>query len=338
MDKKKQMNFNINNFLLATTEILDTTEIEKNGMKKNHSKRVAYVSIKIGEKLNLDPKQMFTLCAYSLFHNYISKENCEILGIYDDMGILSRIVNFSHHIDETYFKTKEFISIAGDNLYLKEIEDIFLEISTPQYFWLDLQNENSVVQYIYSALYDFTSQSTFEDVLEITAIFGSLEEDIYPFVELCHSMTIRYQFEHKDKMTFLIAASMVNFGKLSISKSLINKKEKLTKNQLETIQAYVYNNKLALSAIYGFDDITKWATRIQEKLNGSGYPYSLESKELSLKERLMQCLYIYYSLISKKSYRDRFSHTEAIEIMREMGEKEEIDNSITNDIDKEFGN
>ncbi len=336
MDKKKQMNFNINNFLLAVTDILDYREVEKNKVSIDHSKRVAYVSIKIGEQLNLEPKQMFDLCAYSLFHNYINKDNCSILNIYDDMGILSRIVNFSHHIDETYFKNKKFISICGDNLYLKEIEDIFLDISKPQYFWLDLQNENSIIQYIYSTLYDFTTQLTFEDVLKITTLFGNLYEDVTPLLDKCTIMTNRYDFEHKDKMTFLIAASMANFGKLKIPEKLLNKKESLTNEEYENIKPYVYYTKQALNNIYGFDDISKWSTKIQEKLNGEGYPYCLKGNHLSLKDRLLGCLNIYNALTTDKCYRKSYKHQEAIAIMEEIGRNKEIDFTIVNDINEQF--
>jgi len=61
MNKKTEMNFNINNFLLATTNILDMKDREINRVSEFHSLRVAYVSLKIGEMLKLEPKMMFNL-------------------------------------------------------------------------------------------------------------------------------------------------------------------------------------------------------------------------------------------------------------------------------------
>ncbi|MEA3383206.1 MAG: HD domain-containing phosphohydrolase [Campylobacterota bacterium] len=332
MDKKKQMNFNLNNFLLSVSDILDFRDIEKNNTTKHHSKRVAYIALKIGEQLNLDPKQMFALCAYSLFHNYIDKENCITLGVYDDMGILTKIVNYSHNIDETYRKDKIFIPSKEILPTYKQFDEIFLEISKPQYFWLDLQNEGSILQYIYSTLYDMTTQPTYEDVLNITSIFGNLYEDTKPFLEKCEKMTDFYQFDYKDKITFLIAASLINFGKLNISSKLLEKKEKITKIELEEIKSNVYYNQKALQNIYEFENISRWATIHQEKLDSNGYPFCLKASQLSLKDRLMGCLNIYNSLISNKAYRDAYSHQKAIEIMKELGQKEEIDLSIVNNI------
>ena len=336
MDKKKQMNFNLNNFLLATTDILDYRDCELNNTTKNHSKRVAYVALKIGEQLKLEPKMMFSLCAYSLFHNYIDRDNCVVLNIFDDTGLLTKIVDFSHHIDQTYNIDKNFISTNSNGMYTQHMEDIFLEISKPMSFWLDLQCENSIIQYIYSALYDFTIQPTFEEVLTITSIFGNLYEDITPLLEKCEIMADFYHFEHKDKMTFLISASMLNFGKLAIPTKLLNSESELTLAQLEEIKANVYYNQKALSSIYGFDDISKWATKHHEKLNGEGYPNSLNTSELSLKDRLMSCLNIYNALTSNKSYRKKYTSSEAIDIMNIMSSNNEIDLAIVNDINNQL--
>lgn len=336
MDKKKQMNFNLNNFLLATTDILDYRDCELNNTTKNHSKRVAFVALKIGEQLNLEPKMMFSLCAYSLFHNYIDKDNCVTLNIFDDTGILTKIVNFSHHIDQTYNKNKKFISINSNDNYIQHIEDIFLDISKPISFWLDLQYENSILQYIYTTIYDFTIEATFEEILNITTLFGNLFENVSSLLDKSKVMADFYKFEHKDKMTFLIAASMLNFGKLSISKSILEKTSSLSSAEFENLKANVYNNKKALSAIYGFDDISKWASKHHEMLNSNGYPNCIGANDLSLKDRLMACLNIYNALTSTKVYRNKYTHKEAIDIMNIMATNNEIDLSIVNDINGQF--
>jgi HD-GYP domain-containing protein (c-di-GMP phosphodiesterase class II) len=145
-----------------------------------------------------------------------------------------------------------------------------------------------------------------------------------------------YNFEHKDKITFLIAASMLNFGKLSISNSIIEKTTSLDTEEYDDLKANVYNNKKALSSIYGFEDISKWASKHHEMLNSNGYPYSIGANELSLKDRLMGCLNIYNALTSIKVYRKEYSHSQAIDIMYEMATNNEIDLAIVNDINTQF--
>ena len=345
MDKKKQMNFNLNNFLLAVTDILDVRDIEANNVSKSHSLRIAYVSLKLGKELKLEPKEMFDLCAYSLFHNYINDSNSKLFGINNTCNKLSNIVNFVHQIEEQFdfsineienrYKIIESVK-ENSNTEYKEYKESFLKISSSIDFWMDCQSPNMILQYIYSTLYDFTEVLTFEEVLNRTKVFGSLYEDVNSLLVKCKKMIHFYNFEEKDQWTFLIAASMLNFGKLSVPKRIIEKKDKLTVYEYEMLKSNIYHNKNALRSIYGFDDIATWATRHQEQLDGNGYPSQIKANDLSLKDRLMSVLNIYNSLISNKVYRKEFTHKEAVDILKVMEKNYYLDTSIVKDIEDIF--
>ena len=345
MDKKKQMNFNINNFLLATTEILDAREIQMKKLSKHHSLRVAFISLKLAEKLHYQPKQMFDLCAYSLFHNYIDSTNSQLLHIENHENMLSTLVNIVHILEEKFDFGSESISnrqkICDEfqSLDCNEIiKDMFVEISKPLEFWLDCQNANKMLQYLYSSLHDFTVILTFEEILEITSMFGSLYEDVTGFINKCKIVCEHFQFEHKDKMTFLIASSMRDFGKLAIPHELLDKKEALMPSEYEIIKSNVYYNKNALSSIYGFDDISKWATRHQERLDSKGYPSSLGANNLSLKDRLMSVLHTYNALSQSKPYRCSLLHEEVMNILINKGLNDQLDSTLVDEIKEIFVN
>lgn len=343
MDKKKQMNFNLNNFLLAVTDILDVRDIEANYVSKSHSLRIAYVSLKIGEQLELESKEMFDLCAYSLFHNYINDSNSKLLGIQNTSNRLSDIVNFSHQLDEQFDFSKDeienrykIIDTVKENSN-EQFKESFLKISSSIDFWMDCQSPNIILQYIYSTLYDFTEVLTFEEVLKRTTMFGSLYENVDNLLVKCKKMIQFYNFEEKDQWTFLIAASMVDFGKLSIPQNIIEKKEKLTNEEYEIIKSNIYHNKNALRSIYGFNDIANWATRHQEQLDGNGYPSQTKASELSLKDRLMSVLHIYDSLLCRKVYRLEFSHKESMDILSIKAKDYHLDSAVVKDLENLFG-
>ena len=384
MDKKKQIQFNLNNFLLSTSTALDLVEKHKYKIVENHSKRVAFLSLKLGEKIQLAPQEMADLCSYCLVHNIAlthaqedSKEYYELAqeytkdfpflcgyanilkyhnefldgsGIFGikgkDIPLLSQILCFSHTLDRKFNLSgkeienrKEIISFLEekeDILFSKEIVDVFLDIASTVDFWLDLQNENDILYYIFATLYDFTITPSFEEVLKITTPFEKLINDDASFLNICEKMTSFYEFEHKDKQTFLIAASLHNIGKLAIPNEIINKNESLNENEYEVIKSYPYYTKKVLSNLMGFNDITNWACRVQETIDGSGYPFKLSGKDLSLKDRLMAILNIYHSLTNKKPYREAFSHEEAVSIMLEKANAGELDRAIVKDIAKEL--
>ena len=84
MDKKKQLQFNLNNFLIATSIALDFVSKYKYKITLGHSKRVAFIALNIGVKMDLSPEELSDLCSYSLLSSVglnqsnSDKEFCEI--------------------------------------------------------------------------------------------------------------------------------------------------------------------------------------------------------------------------------------------------------------------
>lgn len=63
------MKLNLNKFLFTISYALDLVENEINDVSLYHSKRVAFISIKIAEVLNLNKEEQFDLYSYALLHD-----------------------------------------------------------------------------------------------------------------------------------------------------------------------------------------------------------------------------------------------------------------------------
>ena len=100
------MNFNLNEFLGAVANTLDTIEIEIFGMATNHSKRIAYVSIKIANELQLTNQEIFDLASLAIMH-----DNGACMKILHDnlMGTTREKINILE-------SRKEHCLIGEDNL------------------------------------------------------------------------------------------------------------------------------------------------------------------------------------------------------------------------------
>ncbi|WP_428026636.1 HD-GYP domain-containing protein [Arcobacter sp.] len=383
MDKKKEISFNLNNFLLALSLPLDYVRKFKCSSPLNHSKRVTYIALNIGKQLNLTPQEMSDLCSYSLLHSIgllsssnLSKEYCEasnniadifpflldkknilkyqneyfdgsgIYGLKDEqIPLLSQILSLSITIENRFDLSQlavkdraeviEFVKSCQNELFSKDLVDIFLLISERINFWLDLQNENEILYFIFANLYDFTITLKFEELLKITSSIFELTNKESKLLINLEKMIDFYKFEHKDKFTFLIAASLCGIGKLCIDPQIINKKTELEKWEYEDIKSYPYFTKRVLTNIMGFDDISSWAIKIQERQNGKGYPFSLKGKDLSLKDRLLAAVNSFSALTSNKVYRKAYSKDEAISILKNSAEVDDCyDLSIIQDLEK----
>lgn len=343
MDKKKQMPFNLNNFLLATSLAFDFRKKDLENITLGHHKRVAFIALHLGIKHNLETKQLADLCSYSLCYDF-KKEDLEKLPFLEKGETLNNPL-FLEIISFASFLDKEF-SLGIDNIenrikakeYIKENKSELLDISSQVGFFLDLLNENDILMFIYASLHDFTTILDFEEILKITTVFHKIVNPNSNLLLLCEIITKEYAFEHKDKQTFLIANSLQNIGKLTIPSEILNKKEPLTSNEYEIIKAYPYYSKKILNNIMGFNDIAVLSSKVQERVDGNGYPLGLSAKDLSLKDRLMNTLNIYNALKEPRVYRSALSHEKAIEIMKKEAKEGKLDMSLVEDFDRFFKN
>lgn len=385
MDKKRQMNFNLNNFLLSLSNAFDEVESRYFNTSKNHSKRVAYLSLKFALEFNYKQDALFDICAYSLMHNialsqakedkekfcnlaneyamklpFDFKEQIDVLkyqyesfdgsGPFNlkeyDIPLFSQFIYFANHIDTKFDLSKNSVENRTKILaYIKENENIlfssdlvecFEEFAQTQSFWLDLQNENELLTFIFSTLQDKTIVLDFEELLETSSIFTLFTNENLNIIENASRVAEFYNFEHKDKQTFMIAASLCNIGKLYIDEKILNKQNSLDDNEYEEIKAYPFYTKKVLSNIIGFNDICSYAYKVQEQIDANGYPFSLEAKDLSLKDRSLALVNIYTALTSNKPYRKACTKKEAFDILEQMAKENRVDESIVNDFKEIF--
>ena len=381
MDKKKQMQFNLNNFLLSTSIALDFVSKYRYKISLGHSKRVAFIALNIGIKMDLSPEELSDLCAYSLLSSIglnqssNDKEFCEISnecakefpflnenenillyqrekidgsGIFglknEEIPLFSQIIFLAKTLDVMYdfgkeniknrFDAIEFVKDKLDIYFSRQIIENFFECVRDVSFWQDMLNEQDTMMFIYASLHDFTKPLDFEDILKMTTIFHKIENPQSKLVELAEIMSDFYEFEHKDKLTFLIASSLCNIGKLTLSKDLLEKVDDLDIYEIEKIRTYPYYTKKILQNIIGFSDITSWAVKVQERLDGTGYLSGLYAKDLNFKDRLLQTLNAYNALRENRVYREFFSHDEAIEILKFEVSENRFDMAIVEDLDR----
>ncbi|MFZ0391999.1 MAG: HD domain-containing phosphohydrolase, partial [Calditrichia bacterium] len=118
-------------------------------------------------------------------------------------------------------------------------------------------------------------------------------------------------------------APLHDIGKVSIPDYILLKNEKLTDPEFEIMKSHTtvgYHIIHSISEQYGEMPFTKIGTEIthchHEKWNGTGYPRKLKGDKIPLSARILAIADVYDALTSKRTYKDAFSHTRALEIMR----------------------
>ncbi|MDR3281275.1 MAG: response regulator [Synergistaceae bacterium] len=126
-------------------------------------------------------------------------------------------------------------------------------------------------------------------------------------------------------MDYLIpSAQLHDVGKIAISDMILNKPDKLTQEEFETMKKHV---EIGVKAIQKIEknaeehSFLKHARLIagghHEKWDGSGYPIGLSGRDIPLEGRLMAIADVYDALISKRPYKRPFNTDEARRIIEE---------------------
>ena len=126
-----------------------------------------------------------------------------------------------------------------------------------------------------------------------------------------------------DKDLLLISAQLHDVGKIAVTDQILNKKDKLTKEEFEEVKNHVE---------FGMDVIRQIAGKVDnggmlhhaeamvgshhEKWDGTGYPNGLKGEEIPLQGRLMAIVDVYDALTTIRPHRDMIPYNEAAGIIK----------------------
>lgn len=111
------LKINLKEFLSSLSMCLDFVEIDILGATTNHSRRVAYISLKISELYNFSKEEKFELFSYAVLHdNGLSEETVFTEIDYQGLDRLDRIENLSEHCEIGERNVEELPFIHSKNI------------------------------------------------------------------------------------------------------------------------------------------------------------------------------------------------------------------------------
>ncbi|MDD2711907.1 MAG: HD domain-containing protein, partial [Simplicispira sp.] len=121
------------------------------------------------------------------------------------------------------------------------------------------------------------------------------------------------------------SAPLHDIGKVGIPDRILLKPGKLTPEEFEIMKTHttlgrdaIAHAEQELGADVPFLTLAKEiAYSHQEKWDGSGYPQGLKGDEIPISARLMAVADVYDALISRRVYKEPFSHEKALEIIQQ---------------------
>ena len=118
-------------------------------------------------------------------------------------------------------------------------------------------------------------------------------------------------------VNFEYAALLHDVGKLGVPEAILNKPGKLNAQEWDVMKQHPKIAMDLLKPIPSFDEIKDWILYHHERIDGNGY-YGLPGKDIPTAARIIAVCDTYSAITMRRSYKDRRTHEEAVEIIKNV--------------------
>lgn len=260
-----------------------------------------------------------------------------------DSQILFLADYLERKIDRTRFilqqtdDLQEKIASSSGELIHHDIVNLFIEISGREDFWLDLSSPRLYSILLHSGPFR-KSETDYDNLFSIAGLFRHTIDFKSRFtathstgVAECAVMVSKiFGLTENETKQIEIAGYFHDLGKFVVPNSILEKPDKLTKDEFAVIKQHTYFTYSVLNTIGGLDHLAEWAAFHHEKMDGTGYPFHVTSEKLSTGSRIMAVSDVFTAISEDRPYRKGMGRTEIEKILKSQAESKALDKRIVN--------
>ncbi|HDH02592.1 MAG TPA: HD domain-containing protein, partial [Nitrospirae bacterium] len=109
---------------------------------------------------------------------------------------------------------------------------------------------------------------------------------------------------------------------------ILEKEARLTTEEIRVIKSHTFHTYRILEHISALDIINAWGSFHHERIDGAGYPFHHEGRDLSLGSRIMAVADVFTAITEDRPYRKGMSKDKATAVLRQMADDMALDSSI----------
>jgi HD-GYP domain len=255
-------------------------------------------------------------------------ESCKIPGFSHILHLADRIdilINPKQEILKQQKYIKQIIHNGKGTMFMPEAVDAFESLASRPYFWFDITstyledfirkimspykvfvNSGLLIQYasIAHRIIDFRSKFTATHSIGVAASASALASKL--------------GFSTDDSQLMHSAGLMHDLGKLCICESILEKPGPLDQYEFNLMKAHTYHTYRILDSIPGLGKVRNWAAFHHEKLDGTGYPFGLDSRSLDLGSRILAVSDMFTALTEERPYRHAMALKETVDLINKV--------------------
>jgi putative nucleotidyltransferase with HDIG domain len=136
---------------------------------------------------------------------------------------------------------------------------------------------------------------------------------------LAGDLALRISLPRLATETIAQAALLHDLGKIGVPESILRKGGALTEEEWDIMRRHPVTGAQIVAPLEFFDDGAIIVRHHHERLDGSGYPDGLRGEAIPLGARIVAVADVYDALTSRRPYRARLTHAEAIQVLLREG-------------------
>ena len=118
-------------------------------------------------------------------------------------------------------------------------------------------------------------------------------------------------------VNFEYAALLHDVGKLGVPEAILNKPGKLDLDEWDVMKQHPKIAMDLLKSLPSFENIKDWILYHHERIDGKGY-YGIPGDDIPMAARIIAVCDTYSAITMRRSYKDKRTHEEAIEIIKDV--------------------
>jgi HD-GYP domain-containing protein (c-di-GMP phosphodiesterase class II) len=257
---------------------------------------------------------------------------CHILHLADRVAVL--IQKKSEVLSQVPAVCKR-IGEERDKMFMPRVVDAFNDLASKEYFWLDLESpslQTGFSQRFKQATIGLTS----DDMVSFSRLFSRIIDFKSSFTATHSSgvatVAVRLSelagFTENECRLMLIAGYLHDLGKLAVPSEIIEKPSRLQENEFNVMRHHTYYTYRILETIPLFRVINKWASFHHERLDGSGYPFHLKSKDIPRGSQIMAVADVFTAITEDRPYRRGMTRNSAVKVLDRMAHDSALSKEI----------
>jgi len=258
---------------------------------------------------------------------------CPRMTIIDE-AMLENLSNYKGRIHAVVSYTPELIVVEEETTIPDADRSVIFEESFKKYaeetlssLFLDVDN----VEYLTSGMNE-VGQEIFQIIDKSKDLFINLANlkvsDEYTYkhsVDVGTMAAILAKASGESKQfvhDITISGLLHDIGKEKIPREVLNKPSKLNVNEFELIKTHpVHGYRLLMNSNDVTEEMRQGILNHHENLDGTGYPRGLEADQIGKMGQILAIVDVYDALVTKRTYKEAKSPSQAIEIMFTMSNK-----------------